>query len=86
MQISTQLSFSFPLEMVCSSMRGDGEEGDGQKFLLHQSLKITHFKHAGLCGSCSALARDNLCVGHVRLRLSVCVKTKVSAKCERIDG
>lgn len=85
MQIGTQLSFSFPLEILCCSTRGDWEKGDGQEFLLHQSLKsplsntLTSLK-AALLGPWIT------CVSRVRLRPCVCAKAKVYAKCERIDG
>lgn len=61
MQIGTQLSFSFPQEMLGCSSRKEWEKGDRQEFLLHQSLKSLTFKHVQVCESCSSLALGNTC-------------------------
>lgn len=61
MQIGTQLSFSFPQEMLGCCSRKEWEKGDRQEFLLHQSLKSLTFKHVQVSESCSGLALGNTC-------------------------
>lgn len=73
MQISEQLSFRFPPEMLCCRMRK--KLRNRQKFLLHKSLKSPLLQ----CGHVSEGCFDQgvTRASHVRLRPRVCGKAKV---------